>query len=66
MSTAAAKTSAEQLELEDAVARLSSRSRDPQSVRRACERMDRMREELRQRIGVVEMSVDLIRDARNQ
>jgi hypothetical protein len=65
MSTAAAKTSAEQTELEDAVARLSSRRRDPQSVRRACERMDRVRDELRQRIGVVEMAVDLIRHVRN-
>ena len=66
MSTAAAKPSEAQLELEDAVARLTRRSRDPELVRRACEGMDRMREELRQRIGEIEIAVDLIRDARNQ
>ena len=40
--------------------------RDPEMVRKACERMDRMREELRARIGTVDVAVDLIRDARDQ
>lgn len=40
--------------------------RDPDAMREACEEMDRMREELRQRIGTVDMAVDLIRDARNR
>ena len=40
--------------------------RDPETLRRAREEMNRMREELRQRIGTVQVAVDLIRDARNQ
>ena len=40
--------------------------RDPADAQKACERMDRMREELRQRIGETDIAVDLIRDARNQ
>lgn len=39
--------------------------RDPERMRTACERMDRMREELRQRVGTLNIAVDLIRDARN-
>lgn len=40
--------------------------RDPEMVRKACERMDKMREELRARIGTVDVAVELIRDARDQ
>jgi hypothetical protein len=40
--------------------------RDPEKMRQAREDMNRMREELRLRIGTVEAAVDLIRDARNQ
>lgn len=40
--------------------------RDPETLRKAREEMNRMREELRHRIGTVEVAVDLIRDARNQ
>jgi hypothetical protein len=40
--------------------------RDPEDARRACERMDRMREELRQRLGETDIAVELIREARNQ
>ena len=39
--------------------------RDPEDVRRACERMDRMREELRWKVGETDIAVELIRDARN-
>jgi hypothetical protein len=53
-------------ELDDAVRALMIGVRDLEAMRRACERMDRMREELRQRIGNVEMAVELIRDARSQ
>ena len=52
-------------ELQVAVDRLMRNERDPEAMRKACERMDEMREELRSRIGTVEMAVDLIRDARN-
>ena len=53
-------------ELQKAVDRLIQGKRDPEAMAKACERMDRMREELRTRIGTVELAVELIRDARNQ
>jgi hypothetical protein len=53
-------------ELEEAVARLVAGVHDTEAIRKACERMDAMREELRQRVGTIEVAVDLIRDARNQ
>jgi hypothetical protein len=46
--------------------RAASGIRDSDDVRRACERMDRMREELRERIGETELAVELIREARDQ
>jgi hypothetical protein len=52
-------------ELEEAVDRLIKKIRDPEAARRARERMDRMREELAQRIGTVEVAVELIREARD-
>ena len=39
--------------------------RDPEDARRACERMDRMREELRQRVGETDIAVALVREARD-
>lgn len=39
--------------------------RDPAKMRQAAERMDRMREEMRRRVGVGEWAVDLIRDCRD-
>jgi hypothetical protein len=40
--------------------------RDPEVVRKACERMDKMREELRARIGTVDIAVELIREFRDR
>ena len=40
------------------------RERDPELVRKACEEMDAAREELRKRIGIVDVAVELIRAAR--
>ena len=40
--------------------------RDPETMRKAIEDMNRSREETRSRIGTVNVAVDLIRDARNQ
>jgi hypothetical protein len=40
--------------------------RDPEASRQSCDEMDRMREELRKRIGTVNMAVDLIRDVRDR
>jgi hypothetical protein len=53
-------------ELQEAIRRLASGVRDPEIMRNACARMDPMREELRERIGTIEVAVDLILDARNQ
>ncbi|HVC97063.1 MAG TPA: hypothetical protein VND64_25515 [Pirellulales bacterium] len=66
MSTDTVTTAEAKKELEEAIDRLVKGIRDPEAVRKACERMDQMREELRERIGTVEVAVDLIRDARDQ
>jgi hypothetical protein len=52
-------------ELEEVIERLTSGSRDPKMIQRSRERMDRLREDLRQRIGTVEVAVELVRGARN-
>jgi hypothetical protein len=54
-------------ELDRAIAQayLPIHQRDPVMVQQACERMDRMREELRARIGTVDLAVELIREARD-
>ncbi len=53
-------------ELVDAIDRVVKGVRDPEATRKACERMDRMREELRQRIGETNIAVDLIREAHDE
>jgi hypothetical protein len=40
--------------------------RDPETMRLAAERMDRMREEMRQRVGNVDLAVSLIRETRDE
>jgi hypothetical protein len=40
--------------------------RDPEVMRQACERMDRMREEIRRQHGVLNIAVDLIREVRDE
>jgi len=40
--------------------------RDPEAMRQAAERMDRMREEMRQRTGEVSIAVDLLRESRDE
>jgi hypothetical protein len=51
-------------ELEEAIRRAMTGERDPEAMRRASERMDRTREAIRRRQGVVNIAVDLIREAR--
>lgn len=65
MSTATTHTTDARRELEETIQRAMKGVRDPVAAKKARERMDRMREELRQRIGTVEVAVELIRDARN-
>ncbi|HVX61232.1 MAG TPA: hypothetical protein VHC19_11535 [Pirellulales bacterium] len=53
-------------DLERTLAQAMTGARDPEEMRKARETMNRMREELRKRIGTVNIAVDLIRDARSQ
>ena len=42
-----------------------SHVRDPEVMRQACERMDRRREEIRQKHGVLDIGVPAIRELRD-
>ena len=53
-------------EVQAAVDRILRGVRDPEAMRRAAERMDRMREEMRQRVGNVELAVPLIHETRDE
>ena len=53
-------------EMQQRAERAASGRRDAEDARRACERMDRLREELRRRVGETDIAVALIREARNQ
>ena len=53
-------------EVQAAIDRALERVRDPGSMRRAAERMDRMREEMRARVGNVNLAVPLIRETRDE
>ncbi len=54
------------VELEATVDRAMRGIRDPAKIHQAAERMDRMREEMRQRVGVGEWAVQLIRETRDE
>ena len=53
-------------ELQEAIRWAMSGVRDPEEMRRACERMDRMREEVRRREGVLDIAVPAIRELRGE
>lgn len=53
-------------DVQAAVDRVLRGVRDPAAMRRAAERMDRMREEMRQRVGNVNLAVPLIRETRDE
>ena len=52
-------------ELQEAAENAAKGVRDPERMRQAAERMDRMREELRRRCGEMNVAVELIRQARD-
>ena len=54
------------LELEKAIRQAMSGVRDPEEMRKACERMDRMREEVYQREGILDIAVPAIRELRGE
>jgi hypothetical protein len=53
-------------EMEEAARRAMSGVRDPEVMRRACERMDRISEEVRQKYGILDIGVPAIRELRDE
>ena len=53
-------------EVQAAIDRVLEGVRDPDSMRQAAERMDRMREEMRARVGNVNLAVPLVRETRDE
>jgi hypothetical protein len=53
------------LAMEEAAQSAMSNHRDPEAMRRACERMDRMREDIRKKHGVLDIGVPAIRELRD-
>jgi hypothetical protein len=58
-------TSESSRELERVLERLDAGIRDPEEGRRALERLARESEEIRQRLGTLDVVVDLVREARD-
>ncbi len=52
-------------DLQQAARRAAAGARDPEQMRRACERMDRLREENRRRFGEQDIGVQIIRQMRD-
>ena len=53
-------------QLEVLIARLMKGERDPEAAKKSRERMDRMREETRKRVGTVAVAVDFVRELRER
>jgi hypothetical protein len=53
-------------ELEDALDNAANGIRDPETIKKACRDMDRMREETRKKVGTLDVAVDLIRQGRDE
>jgi hypothetical protein len=53
-------------ELQLAADRAARGVRDREDMLKACEEMDRIREDVKRRVGVVNAAVDLVREARNE
>jgi rRNA-processing protein FCF1 len=53
-------------ELEEAAERAARGIRDPEAMKAACKRMDRMREETRLEHGTVNVAVSMIREGRDE
>jgi hypothetical protein len=52
--------------LQEAIDRAVKGIKDPEAARRACEEMDRAREEMRRAHGERSLAVDLIRESRDE
>ena len=53
-------------DFDEAMRRAMAGQSDPEAMRKACEHMDRLREEIRQQYGVQDIGVDLIRELRGE
>jgi hypothetical protein len=64
MSTIESTPSEIMAELQEAARRAAAGVRDPQEMLEAAERMDQMREEIRQREGLLDIAVPAVRELR--
>ncbi len=53
-------------EMEEAAKIAMSNVRDPEVMKKACERMDKMREEIYQKHGILDIGVPAIRELRDE
>ncbi|MBY0522198.1 MAG: hypothetical protein K2R98_02300 [Gemmataceae bacterium] len=53
-------------ELQHAADQAAKGVRDPEAMRKACERMDRMREEIQKKHGILDIGVPAIRELRDE
>ena len=53
-------------ELQEAVDNAAKGICDPEVMKKACMEMDRLREELRKKVGTLDVAVDLIREVRDE
>jgi hypothetical protein len=65
MSRKITTTAGDSSKLQQAVERVVTGRRDPEAIRKACERMDRMRAEIEQKHGFLDVAVPSIRELRD-
>ena len=53
-------------ELQEAANRVAAGIRDPEVARQSCRRMDKMREEIRKKHGLLDIAVPAIRELRDE
>ncbi len=51
--------------LDEALRNAMTGNQDPEAMRQACEEQDRLREELRQKVGDLNVAVELVREVRD-
>lgn len=64
MNTLPSTTQELEAALHEAAIRAASGKRDAEAMRKACQRMDQMREDNRKTFGLQDIAVELVRDAR--
>ena len=53
-------------QMREAALKAMSPLRDPEAMKKACERMDRMREEIKKKHGILDIGVPAIRELRDE